>query len=205
MADIQLTAQPRDGRGTRESRRMRTAGRIPGVVYGHGSDPVAVSVDARELRHALTSKAGANALFDLLVGSERHLAMARDMQHHPVRRTISHVDFLIVGRDELITAEVPIEFVGEAVSVNRQDGTVEHLMLSVVVKAKPADIPAAITVDVSALEIGDSVTVGGLVLPAGVSIESDPDTAVAIAQPPRSVSAPGDGGAEPGGGAAESA
>ncbi len=200
MADIELSVERRDSQGSAPSRRMRHAGRVPGVVYGHGAAPIAVSVDARDLRHALASKAGANALFNLSIGSERHLAMARELQHHPVRHAISHVDFLIVGRDEVISADVPLEFVGESVSVNHQDGTIEHLVQSVTVKAKPGAIPASIRLDVSDLEIGDSLTIGDLVVPAGVTLEGDPETAVVIAHPPRKVAVEAEGEvAEPAG------
>lgn len=181
MAEISLVAEVREVHGSASSRRLRTAGRIPGVLYGHGAAPVAVSVDARALRSGLSSAAGANALFELEVGGVRHLAIPRQLQRHPVRRTVSHVDFQVVRRDELVSAEVPLVLVGEALSVHRAGGTVEHLLVSLPVKAKPGDIPTSIEIDLSGLELGDSVRVGDLTIPEGVTVEADPSTAVVVA------------------------
>lgn len=192
MADIELAVERREERGTRSARRLRALGRVPGVVYGHGSEPVAISVDARELRHALGSDAGINALLDLSIGSSRHLVLARAVQHHPVRRTLAHVDFQIVGRDEVVTVEVPVELVGEPVSVLRQDGTVEHILTSLQVRAKPADIPGSIVVDVSALEVGSMILVGEIPAIPGVSFDADPETPLVVAHPPRVSTAEGE-------------
>lgn len=201
MADIKLAAERRDQQGSSASRRLRASGRVPAIVYGHGSDPLAISVDARELRHALTSESGANALLDISIDGSRYLAMARDVQQHALRHSLSHVDFQIVDRDEVVSAEVPIELVGDPVAVHRQDGTIEHLLTSIHIKAKPADIPASISVDVSELEVGSLVLVSGLPALKGVSYEADPETPLVIAHPPRG--AAGSGEQEPVEGAGE--
>ena len=108
MAEITLVAEPGRTTGSSESRRLRAAGRIPAVVYGHGMEGLSVSVDGRELRHALSGDAGTNQLLELKIGSDSHLAMARVLQRHPVRHTVMHVDFQVVSRDEVISAEVPL-------------------------------------------------------------------------------------------------
>lgn len=187
MADIKLTAEQRDQHGSSASRRLRASGRVPAIVYGHGTDPVSISVNSRELRHALASEAGINALLDISIGKDRYLALTRAVQHHPVRHTLSHVDFQIVGRDEVVTADVAIEIVGDPVAVNRHDGTVEHLLTSILVKAKPADIPSSIVVDVSDLEVGSMILVSDLTEIPGVSFEVEADTPLVIAHPPREV------------------
>jgi large subunit ribosomal protein L25 len=187
MADITLVADPARPSGSRESGRLRAAGRIPAVVYGHGIDPVSVSVDARDLRHALGGEAGSRALLRLVIGDGEHLAMARQLQRHPVRRTVIHVDFQVVSRDEVISAEVPILLVGEAVAVNKNDGTVDQEMTVVSVKAKPADLPPNLEVDISDLEIGDSIRAGDIELPPGVELDEDGDSPVVVAHAPRAV------------------
>jgi large subunit ribosomal protein L25 len=187
MADITLVVDPGRPSGSRESGRLRASGRIPAVVYGHGIAPISVSVDARDLRSALGTEAGSRALLRLVVGDGEHLAMARQLQRHPVRHTVTHVDFQVVGRDEVITADIPIVIVGEALAVHRGDGTVDQEMQVVPVKAKPADLPSNFEVDISDLKIGDSIRAGDIVLPAGVELDVDPDNPVIVAHAPRAV------------------
>src|ERR1700722_17242053 len=105
MAEITLVAQTGRVTGSPASRRLRRAGSIPAVVYGHGIDPVSVSVDGRELRHALSGDAGLNQLLDVSVDGHSHLALARELQRHPVRNTVVHVDFQVVSRDQVVTSE----------------------------------------------------------------------------------------------------
>lgn len=183
MAEITLPAEAGRPTGSRASGRLRVAGRIPGVVYGHGSDPVPVSVDARELRQALTTEAGLNQLLDLVVDGERLLALAREVQRHPVRNTVTHVDFLIVRRDEVIAAEVPIVLSGEAKAVETDRGVISQPLTSLTVHATPASIPGHIEVDISRLAVGDMVRVGDLPLPPGVNTDVDPEETVVVASP----------------------
>ena len=178
MDEVSLVADVGRVKGSSESRRLRKAGKVPGVLYGHGIEPIDVAVGSRELRAALTSDSGLNALISLDVGGKRHLAMARQLQRHPTRRSIDHVDFVIVRRDEVITAEVPVHLIGEAEEVERADGMVEQSMFALEVHAKPADIPNAIEVDISGLSIGEAIRVADLTLPAGVSTEVDPEELV---------------------------
>jgi large subunit ribosomal protein L25 len=182
MAEITLHAEAGRTTGSRPAGRLRSAGRIPAVVYGHGMSPLAVSVDGRELRTALTTDAGLNALLSLEVGEgTSHLAMAREIQRHPVRGTVTHVDFQIVRRDEVIAAEVPVNLVGEAESVHRNDGLVDQQLYSLTVHATPGRIPTSIDVDISGLQIGDAIRVGDLKLPEGVTTDLDPEESVVIA------------------------
>ena len=185
MNEVSLVADVGRVKGSSEARRLRTAGKVPGVLYGHGIDPLPLSVGARELRAALTSDAGLNALISLDVDGDRHLAMARQIQKHPVRRSIDHIDFVIVRRDEVVSAEVNVHLVGEAQEVERADGLVEQQMFSLVVHAKPGDIPNAIEVDISDLKIGEAIRVGDLTLPAGVTTEVDPEDTVVAGQSTR--------------------
>jgi len=182
MAEITLVAETGREPGSAVARRLRREGKVPAVVYGHGIDPVAIAVDGRQLRHALTGDAGLNALVNLKVADTDHLTMARVLQRHPVRGTVVHVDFQVVRRDEIVQADVPIHLVGEAKSVQSEGGVVDHSLVSLSVLATPARIPHAIEVDISGLTIGDAVRVGDLQLPAGVTTEVDPDEPVVSAQ-----------------------
>jgi large subunit ribosomal protein L25 len=189
MAEITLIAEPGRPTGSAASRRLRRAGRIPAVVYGHGADGQSVSVDGRELRLALSGDAGLNQLLSLKVGSATHLAMARSLQRHPVRHTVIHVDFQIVRRDEVIAADVPILLVGEAKAVEQENGLVEHLLNALSVNATPGLIPPNIEVDISGLEIGESIRVGDLALPSGVTTDAPPDELVVLASVTRAAAA----------------
>lgn len=180
MAEITLVAEPGRATGSSESRRLRAAGRIPAVVYGHGIEAVSVSVDGRELRHALSGDSGTNQLLELRIGSDSHLALARVLQRHPVRHTVTHIDFQIVRRDEVISAEVPIVLTGEAKSVSQEGGLVEQPLTSLSVNATPGRIPGSIEVDVTDLTVGEGIRVGDLKLPSGVTTDVSPDEIVVI-------------------------
>jgi large subunit ribosomal protein L25 len=182
MAEITLAAETGRPTGSRASNRLRLEGRVPGVVYGHGADAVTVSVERRDLRHALTTEAGLNALIELDIAGRRELAMVKTLQRHPVRREVTHVDFVRVSRDEAMTVEVPVVLHGEAELVQRADGVIDQVMHSLTITAKPADIPNELAFDISALDIGDSVRVSDLTLPAGVTTEVDADEPVAMAK-----------------------
>lgn len=185
MEEITLVAHPGRATGSRSSRRLRAGGQLPAVVYGHGIAPLAVSVDAKDLRGALTSASGANALLALRVGDTTHLTMAKELQRHPVRGSLLHADFVIVRRDEVVGAEVSVTLAGEAEAVHRGGGVVEQLAFTLAVRALPGDIPNSIEVDIAGLEIGDAIRVGDLVLPPGVEVDADEDQMVAVAQPPQ--------------------
>ncbi|HVL26732.1 MAG TPA: 50S ribosomal protein L25 [Acidimicrobiales bacterium] len=181
MAEVQLAAHARPKKGSAESRRLRAAGKVPAVLYGHGVEPRPLVVDARELRSALSGAGGLNALLSLEVDSARHLAMARQLQRHPLRGTLSHVDFVIVRRDEIVSADVPVRLAGEASQVTRSDGVIEQQLFNLAVQATPGEIPPHLEVDISGMAVGDTVRVGDLKLPAGVATEVDPEEPVVVA------------------------
>ncbi|HEY1651235.1 MAG TPA: 50S ribosomal protein L25 [Acidimicrobiales bacterium] len=187
MAEVVLAAEVGRPLGSRAVRRLRREGKIPAVIYGHGTDPLPVAVVARELRVALNSEAGANQLLSLDTGAGTYLALARDMQRHPVAQTVTHVDFVIVRRDEVISADVPIVLVGEALEVHHGDGLVEQQMFTLSINALPTDIPTSLEADISELIIGGQIRVSDLALPASVTTDVDPETAIVIGQPPRVV------------------
>src|SRR5687768_13623799 len=120
MAEITLQAVVGRPTGTRTSKRLRAQGRVPGVVYGLDTEPTPVDVDWRELRQVLTGDAGLNALIDLEVDGEQKLSIVKSMQRHPVSHTVTHVDFLLIRRDQEISVEVPIVLEGEAENVLKE-------------------------------------------------------------------------------------
>jgi len=197
MAEITLPAHSGRTTGTRPSKRLRGEGKVPATVYGLGGDAVSVSVDWRELRHALTTEAGMNALINLEIdGHASELTIVKEMQRHPIKRSVLHVDFLRISRDVAIEVEVPITMEGEAEQVTREGGLVEQALFHLTVKAKPGSIPNELTIDISSLTIGESLRVSDLTLPDGVETDVDPEEAVVIGQVPQVVELPEEEAAE---------
>jgi large subunit ribosomal protein L25 len=205
--DTSLVAEARDIVGSRPTRRLRTSGRIPAVVYGDGVGPLAVSVEARTLRHALSTPAGLNAVLAVRVGSEEYTAMAREIQRHPVRGTVTHVDFQVVDPDRPVSADVTVVLTGEPIDLQHQDGVLDQQLFSISVRAKPSEIPQHFEVDISSLVVGSAVRISDVAVPAGVEIDLDPETIIAAGQAPRVVREEGEGegveGAEEGAEAGE--
>ncbi len=185
MPEIVIEAQVGRASGSRAARRLRRDGFVPGTVYGHGTAPVSVAVGARELRNALSGEAGSNALLSLQAGGQTYLTLARELQRHPLKGSVTHIDFVIVRRDEVISAEVPVNLVGEALEVQHGDGMVEQQLFTLPVRALPTDIPNFVELDISGLTIGASLRVADLQLPDSVTIDIDPEVTVAVGQPPR--------------------
>jgi len=185
MPETTLTAHTGREIGSSSTRRLRAEGKIPGVVYGHGSEPIAVAVVAREFQIAMSGDAGLNTLLQLQVDGKDLLTMARDIQHHPVRNVVTHVDFLIVNRDEQISAEVTINLVGEALEIAHGDGIVDQQLFTLHVKAKPTDIPPSVDIDITDLTIGGALHVSDITIPVGVELETDPHATVVAGIPPR--------------------
>ncbi|NNE73065.1 MAG: 50S ribosomal protein L25 [Acidimicrobiales bacterium] len=186
MAELLLTAQTGRPLGTRSSRRLRREGHVPGVVYGLGQDPVAVTVPWPELRRVLTTEAGLNALITIDVDGDKQLSIVKEMQRHAVKRDVTHIDFLRVDPNEEIQIDVPIVLEGEAKEVENEDGMVDQTLFTLAVYAKPNAIPSELTVDISELTIGEAIRVSDIVMPEGSRTEVDEEEAVAIGTVTRS-------------------
>lgn len=180
--EITLVADAGRVTGSRPSGRVRGEGRVPAVVYGHGITPLSISIERKALRAALHTEAGHNAVINLTVGSDKHLTIVKELQRHPVRNEVVHVDFLVVNANEIVTVDTPIVLTGESQAVKDASGTVDQQLFSLTVNSTPGNIPNELTVDVSDLAIGDSVRVGDLQLPPGVTTDVDPEEAVVVAQ-----------------------
>jgi len=196
MADnLTMAADARSDFGKGAARKLRAAGKVPGVIYGHGEEPTHVSLPAHELMLATRR---ANALLELSIGSESKLVLVKDVQRDPVRQIIEHVDLVVVRKGEKVTVDVAIHVEGESFS-----GTMVQLdHTSVSVEAEATHIPESITVSVEGLEEGTQIHASDLTLPEGSTLLSDPETLILAIVLPR-VAAAEEAPAEGEGGAAE--
>jgi large subunit ribosomal protein L25 len=180
-----LNVNSREGAGSRAVRRLRRSGRVPGVLYGGGSEPLGFDADERELRHAL---AGSGAVLDLSVdGAKATPVVLKEAQRHPVRGETIHVDLLRVNLNEAIHAVVPLELTGIDDSPGvKEGGVLEQITRELNVEALPTAIPESITHDVSEMQISETVLLGTLAVPDGVTLLDDPEeTVIATLSPPR--------------------
>jgi len=186
MADLVLNTEEKTTIGSRSSRRLRRDGKVPGVLYGLGQDPETFSVDYGELREAMTTDAGLNALIQLSINGTNQLTILKTLQRHPVKDEVIHVDFVRVDPKQELAVEVPIVLEGVAKKVTDQNGMVDQTMFSLSVLSLPDAIPNELTADVSELEINDAIRVSDVVLPEGVRTEVDPEEAIAVGTVTRS-------------------
>lgn len=160
---ITLNAIKREESGSRPARRLRREGLVPAVVYGAGVEALSVAVERRELYRTLHTESGGNAVISLVIdGGDTITAVAREIQRHPYRGTISHLDFIKVDLDHEIDAEVHIEYIGTPIGVKEDGSIVEVIMAAVGVRALPGNVPTAIEVDISHLVTGSSIKARGL-------------------------------------------
>jgi large subunit ribosomal protein L25 len=191
VGEVSIEVQLREGRGKAASRKLRAAGRIPAVVYGHGNAPVSVSVDPGQLERKIKdSHAGMNTLFDL-VGEGAvagRTVLLKELQREPVRGGLVHADFFEIDANEAIQVSVPIHLTGSAQGVV-MGGVIEHTLREVELSCLPGVIPDEIVVDVSTLDIGDTLHVSDLPLPEGVEIMTDTALSVVSVIVPRAAEA----------------
>lgn len=173
-----LVAETGRAVGTRESRRLRREGKVPGTVYGLGRDPQTVAVEWKALRQVLTTDMGVNAFIDLQIGGKNQPSLVKEIQRHPTRRDVIHIDFLRVDPNVVVEVEVDIELVGDADQVTMRGGIVEQLLHSIVVSAKPGDIPASVELDISGLTLDGELKVRDLKLPKGITTDVDADDVI---------------------------
>jgi len=177
VTEAVLNADIREGRTKSGLREIREAGAIPGVVYGKQTGSMAIAVDAKELKKILGSVTGRNTLINLHVNGGKQTVMVKSLQMDHLHRHIKHVDFQQVSEDTKIRTVVPVQLVGTARGV-AHGGILQHDMRSAEIECLPSQIPDAIKVDVSDLEIGDAISVSDLNLPQGVKILDHPHTTV---------------------------
>lgn len=181
MSEQLLQAQPRERTGKGFARKLRQEGKIPGIFYSHGSPAVPIILDQRETLKVLASESG---LIDFQIGKKRkQKAIIKDVQVDPVKQTLVHIDVQGVSLEEKITIKVPVVLVGEAIGVKQQGGILHQYLRELEVECLPLDIPDRITVDVSNLNIGDTITPRSLSIDK-VTIVGDLDQPIVNVLPP---------------------
>jgi large subunit ribosomal protein L25 len=185
MATVSLAAKARNTVGTGHARKLRQAGEVPGVIYGHSREPQSLSLNSRELEKLLTQIAGTSTVVELTVDGTLARTLIREVQRHPFKRQIIHVDFQELVAGEKVTLRVPLRFQGTAIGVRESGGILEETMHQITLRVDPATIPDHIDVDVSGIQIGHSVHIRDLKLPEGAEIMDDEDAPVAIVSAPR--------------------
>jgi large subunit ribosomal protein L25 len=173
-----LTAEVGRGTGSAASRRLRAADRIPAVLYGHGMQPVSLSVARRDLRVALSGPAGQNTILSLNVDGTSYTAIVKEMQRHPVRRNVAHVDFIQIDLTEEITVNVPVHLSGSAKAVLSAGGLVDPAVDSLEVRSTPANVPNEILIDVTDMTPDSVIRLADIAMPSGVVALGDPDMPV---------------------------
>lgn len=189
--NAQITASKREATGKGAARTVRREGRIPGVLYGHGEESVPLTVDAAELQKLTHAISIENTIVDLSLedGGGEYKVLIRELQRHPFREDLVHVDFFHVAMDEMIGVEVPIVIVGVPTGVKDRGGVLDHQLRELAVYCLPSNIPEKVELDVSALDIGDSIHVRDIALPE-VEIETDPDRSVVAVLAPTVIEEP---------------
>ena len=174
-----LSAETGRQTGSPSSRRLRAADQIPGVLYGLGMEPVILTVARRDLRVALSGPAGTNTILNLTVGGSSYNAVVKELQRHPVRRNVSHIDFVQIDLSVEITMHVPVHLTGVAKAVVAAGGLVDPAVDSIEVRTTPANVPNEILIDITDLTSESVIHLSDLKLPAGVVAIGDPTMLIA--------------------------
>jgi large subunit ribosomal protein L25 len=178
MSNTKLAATTGRPTGSAASRRLRAEGHIPAVLYGGGMTPLSLTVERRDLRIALSGPGGSNTLLSLEVDGASYPAVVKEIQRHPVKRTVSHIDFMSVNMDSEITVSVPVRLEGESKAAAAVDGLVDASADSIEVTCTPGNIPNEIVIDISSLQPGDVIRLADVKLPKGVTANGDPEMAI---------------------------
>ena len=179
---IKIAAQTRAGAGRTEVKKLRAEGKVPAVIYGASMAPLNLQLGAREVVDALKHATGEQVLVEVEIHdgtkTSSQLALIQEVQHHPVRSTILHVDFHAVAADEKLHAHVTVETHGESIGVKTYGGRLELLLHSIEVDCLPKDLPELISIDVSSLNVGAAIHLRDVQLPSGVSYRGDGELTV---------------------------
>jgi large subunit ribosomal protein L25 len=167
-----LNATLREDMGKGASRRLRHANMLPGIVYGAGKDPVNITLQQKDVQHELPNEQFYSQVLSLVIDGKAEDVLLRDIQHHPYRQQVMHMDFIRISQDQVVHVHSPLHFVGEEVSpgVRNEGGVVNHMMMEVELECLPKDIPEFIEVDISEMHVGDIVHLSDLKLADGITI-----------------------------------
>ena len=181
MSQTTLVASTGRATGSPASRRLRATDQIPGVIYGQGMAPITLSVARRDLRLALSGPAGFNTVLSLEVDGKKFPAVVKEVQRHPVKRNVAHIDFLQVNMSEELTVSIPLRLEGEAKAVMSEGGLVDPAVDSIEVTCTPGNMPNEFVVDISEMQPGDVVRLSDLTMPKGVTPTGDAEMPIVTA------------------------
>src|SRR6478672_4076586 len=187
MASANLSVTKRENSGKGVARSLRKDGRVPAVIYGHGRKPQTLSINTRDLEKLLEHISAENTVIDLDVDGTSSRTLIREIQRHPFKRQILHVDFQELVAGEKVTVRIPIVLSGIPEGVRVDGGILDQVMRELEIEVDPANIPNHIEVDVNSLRIGDSVHVRDMALPEGVELAGEADSTVCVVSAPRAV------------------
>jgi large subunit ribosomal protein L25 len=185
MANASLDASARSDVGTGNARKLRQAGSVPAVIYGHGREPQNLALNTRDLDRLLSTISVSSTVIELSVDGKTARTLIREIQRHPVKRSIVHVDFQELVAGEKMNVSIPLRFVGTADGVRNSGGILEETMHQVHLRLDPANIPDHIDVDVTPLTVGHSFHIRDLKLPEGVTILDEPGATVCVVTAPK--------------------
>jgi large subunit ribosomal protein L25 len=185
MSTATLSATVRSESGKGAARSLRRAGSVPAVIYGHKREPMSLSVPMRELERLLERVSAETTVVELSIDGKISRTLIREIQKHPFKKQLVHIDFQELVAGEMITVNIPLVIVGVSVGVRSFAGILDQTMRELEVSVDPASIPNHIDIDVSALNVGDSIHVRDIALPAGVTILTDPDASVIVVAAPK--------------------
>ncbi|HKC80313.1 MAG TPA: 50S ribosomal protein L25/general stress protein Ctc [Gemmatimonadaceae bacterium] len=187
MATVSLNADARDAKGKGAARTLRSRGQIPAVIYGHGRDPQALALNARDLDKMLSHIQAESTVIEVTVGGHIAKTLIREIQRHPIKRQILHVDFQALVAGEKVTVSIPIVLQGIPEGVRLEGGVLDQTLREIEIEVDPSSIPDHVEYDVTNMVIGDSVHISDLKVPEGVEVLDDPETSVAVLAAPRAV------------------
>jgi len=179
--ETNIVATVRKDTGSAESRRLRSSGSIPAIVYGLGMEPKSVYIDAREFNNALKTEAGSNVILNLSIGKKDTVtALPREIQRHPYKDQIVHVDLIQVDLTQTVEANVSLNFTGIPIGVKDEGGVIQTINNTITIVALPTAIPSSLEIDISELNVGDNVVAKDVDLPEGVTLATEDDDSILV-------------------------
>jgi large subunit ribosomal protein L25 len=187
MATVSFNATSREGTGKGAARSLRRQGQVPAVIYGHGREPVSLALNARDLDKMLGHIQAESTVIEVTVGGQTAKTLIREIQRHPIKRQILHVDFQALVAGEKVVVSIPIVLNGIPEGVRLEGGVLDQTLRELEIEVDPSNIPDHVELDVTNMVIGDSLHVSDIKLPEGVEVQDDPETSVAVLAAPRAV------------------
>ena len=187
MATAQLAATQRTGTGKGVARKLRAAGQIPGIIYGHAREPLALAINTRDFEKLLEHISAENTVIELAIGGKTSRTLIREIQRHPFKREFLHIDFQELVAGELVTVRIPIVLVGTPEGVRLEGGVMDQTLRELEIEVDPVNMPNHIDVNVENLKIGESIHLSDIALPNGVTAMAEGDTTIVVVSAPRAV------------------